>query len=889
MAKQFYIIDGSGYIYRAFYAIRELSNSAGLPTNATYGFTQMLLKIIKDKKPDYLAIAFDERGPTFRHEQYADYKVDRPSMPDPLSQQVPYIHKMVEAFRIPLLKDAGLEADDLIGALAKKGEAAGLEVVIVTGDKDMYQLITPHVTVYDSMKDKLHTEASIQERFGIAPNQIIEMMGLMGDKVDNIPGVAGIGEKTAVALIKEYGTIENLLEHLDQVKKPKLRQSLETEQDKARLSRELATIQVDCPVPFDLEKLETQDPDLDQLIPLLKELEFPSLLKTFSPANHNQSEGLYTLLSEDAIPALVQRIQAEGALAFHFFTDDGDPMTATTLGLALSAAPEFGYYLPLSEGTKMPEDLSALFASEAILKIGHDLKNAALLLHRGGIALQGTYLDTMIAAYLLNPGRRDQSLEAIALDSLQEQLPPLPGTEKETAKTKKAKADAAPPSAEEISAAAHALAEALARRAEALFRLAKQLSEGMAAQSLTTLFEDMEMPLVAVLADIEECGVLIDLKALAEMSKELEERLAALEKTIYTLAKGEFNINSPKQLAEILFERLELTPIKKTKTGYSTNEEVLKQLAAEHPLPAEILNSRQLSKLKSTYVDALPKLVNPKTGRVHTQLNQTVAATGRLSSKNPNLQNIPIRGDLGRRIREAFIAPPGHVLLSADYNQVELRILAHLSDDPKLIESFRTGEDIHSRTAIEIFGLGKDDITAEMRRAAKAVNFGILYGMSAFGLSNNIGVSLQESKRYIELYFEHYKGVKNYIERSLKEATEKGYVTTLFDRRRQIPELASSNSFTRGIGERLAINTPVQGSAADIIKLAMISIWQWMQTKKCKSKMTLQIHDELLFEVPEDEVDLMKKEVAERMGTVADLKVPLTVDVGIGKNWSDAH
>jgi len=884
MAKQFYIIDGSGYLYRAFYAIRELSNSAGLPTNAVYGFTQMLLKIIKDKKPDYLAIAFDERGPTFRHEQYENYKVDRPSMPDPLSQQIPYIHKMVEAFRIPLLKDAGLEADDLIGALAKKGEAAGLEVVIVTGDKDMYQLITPHVTVYDSMKDKLHTETTIQERFGIAPNQIVEMMGLMGDKVDNIPGVAGIGEKTAVTLIKEYGTIENLLEHLDQVKKPKLRQSLETEQDKARLSRELATIQVDCPVEFDLEKLETQDPDLDQLIPLLKELEFPSLLKTFAPAP-SASEGAYMRIDEAALPALVQAIQAGGAFAFHFLTDDGEPMTAATLGLALSAAAASGHYLPLPEGAKMPADLSALFASEAIVKIGHDLKNAALLLHRKGCALKGKNLDTMIAAYLLNPGRRDQSLEAIALDSLQAHLPPL----KEKENNKKGKSEAAPPSPEAISAAAEALGEALARRAEVLFRLAKQLSEGMAAQSLTKLFEEMEMPLVAVLADIEETGVLIDLKALAEMSNELEERLADLEKTIYQLAKGEFNINSPKQLAEILFERLELKPIKKTKTGYSTNEEVLKQLAAEHPLPAEILNSRQLTKLKSTYIDALPKLVNPKTGRVHTQLNQTVAATGRLSSKNPNLQNIPIRGDLGRRIREAFIAAPGNVLLSADYNQVELRILAHLSDDPKLIESFRTGEDIHSRTAIEIFGLGNDDITAEMRRAAKAVNFGILYGMSAFGLSNNIGVSLQESKRYIELYFEHYQGVKDYIDRSLKEATEKGYVTTLFDRRRQIPELASSNSFTRGIGERLAINTPVQGSAADIIKLAMISIWQWMQANKCKSKMTLQIHDELLFEVPEDEVDLMKKEVVKRMENVIALKVPITVDVGVGLNWSEAH
>ncbi|MFQ5597835.1 MAG: DNA polymerase I [Nitrospiria bacterium] len=877
MAKQFYVIDGSGYIFRAYYAIRELSNSAGLPTNAVYGFTQMLLKIIRDKKPDYLAIAFDESGPTFRHESYKDYKADRAPMPDPLSQQIPYIHKMVTAFQIPLLKNSGLEADDLIGALAKKGEAAGLEVVIVTGDKDMYQLITPKVTVYDSMKDKLHTEATIKERFGIAPNQIVEMMGLMGDKVDNIPGVPGIGEKTAVSLIKTFGSIDNLLEHLNEVKKPKLRQSLEKEQDNARLSRELATIQVDCPVEFDLKKLETQSPDLAQIIPLCKELEFSSLLNAFVPLEALESEDDYRVLDEAGLADLGQTIQAEGAFAFAFLTDQAGAMSEKALGLAISTTPGTGHYLPLPVSGKIPKAFGALFASKSIVKIGYDLKDARMLLHRIDIALEGKNFDAHLAAYLLNPGRRDQSLESVALETLQAHLPPLN------------RKDDAPVAEKAIRLGGDTPAGTLCRHAEALCRLGKALGDALAAQSLTTLFEKVEMPLVAVLSDIEETGVRIDLKQLAAMSQELEKKLAALEKTIYTLAKGEFNINSPKQLAEILFERLELTPIKKTKTGYSTNEEVLKQLAVEHPLPAEILNSRQLTKLKSTYIDALPKLVNPKTGRVHTQLNQTVAATGRLSSKNPNLQNIPIRGDLGRRIRETFIAAPGNVLLSADYNQVELRILAHLSDDPKLIESFRIGEDIHTRTAIEIFGLDKDDITAEMRRAAKAVNFGILYGMSAFGLSNNIGVSLQESKRYIDLYFENYRGVKAYIDRSLKDATEKGYVTTLFNRRRHIPELASGNSFTRGVGERLAINTPVQGSAADIIKLAMISIWQWMQDQNLESRMTLQIHDELLFDVPEKEVDLMKKEVAERMENVISLKVPITVDVGVGLNWSEAH
>ncbi len=871
MAKTFFIIDGSSYIYRAFYAIRELSNAAGLPTNAVYGFTKMLLKIIKEKSPDYLAIAFDAKGDTFRNEMYAEYKANRPPMPDPLAQQIPYIHQMVSAFRIPLVQEQGLEADDLIGTLAEKGADAGLDVVVVTGDKDMYQLISPQVTLYDSMKDVSTTEDTIQEKFGIAPNQIIDMMGLMGDAVDNIPGVAGIGKKTAMQLIQTFGNIDTLLTRLDEVKQPKLRQKLENDAEIARLSRDLATIKMDCPMDFDLKQFKVQPPDETQLTPLCQELEFLNLLKELVPTP-DAPELHYEMISEKTLSACLSKVQKDGALVFRLFSSETNPMNAIPYGLAFSTLAGQHYYLPLKEKPDFPKGLKQLFSLKDLVFYGHDIKPVITILNRHGIPFCGKLFDTKIAAYLINPMRRDYSLEGLALEYLKEQV-------ESEQKGLFEQTDTSPETAAPI----------ICREADLIRRLIETLKPRLETQSLTKLFNEMEMPLVFVLSGIEQNGVKIDTGLLKKMSIELEKKLAEITEKIYTLAGGEFNINSPKQLSEILFDRLGLTPIKKTKTGYSTNEDVLTQLSLKHPLPAEILNSRQIVKLKSTYIDALPRLVHPETGRIHTQLNQTVAATGRLSSTDPNLQNIPIRGEMGQRIREAFIAAPGNVLLSADYNQIELRLLAHLSNDPELLDAFKNRDDVHTRTAMELFDLPKDAVTQEMRRAAKSVNFGIIYGISPFGLSNNIGVPLQEAKRYIDRYFELYRGVQDFIESTLKTATEKGYVTTLFDRRRDIPELASKNSFTRGVGERLAINTPLQGSAADIIKLAMIHIWRWMADEGLKSKMTLQVHDELLFDAPEEEVPAIKDKVVSLMEGVVQLKVPMTVDIGVGKNWAEAH
>ncbi len=871
MGKTFYVVDGSSYVYRAFFAIRSLSNSSGLPTNAVYGFTKMLLRIVDEKKPDYLAITFDSKGPTFRHEMYKNYKANRPPMPDLLAQQIPYIHRMVKALRIPIFRENGFEADDLIGTLARKGAKAGLDVVITSGDKDMYQLISPLVTVYDSMKEKVYTEEGIEEIFGIRPDQIIEMMGLMGDSVDNIPGVSGIGKKTAIQLVQSFGTIENLLNRLNEVKRPRLKKMLETEGEIARLSRQLALIKTDCPFNFDLEAYKYRPPDHHLLDPLCHELEFFSLIKNQAPLPDGPTIGIQ-VLNEKNSAEVISDIVRLGETAIALFESPPEKKPVKLLAFALSYRPGKAVYLPIADGNKLPPALKTLLVSQSLCFYGHELKTFLTALKQQDQVCHGRLFDVTIASYLLNPLRRDYSIEGLSLEYLKEEL--------KVDEENKALSDDASP---------EAVIASRCKTVEAILRISKKIKEPLRTQSLDKLFDEMEMPLVPVLSDIEQNGVKIDVQSLHEMSKLLEEKLSSLRALIYSLAGCDFNINSPKQLAEILFNRLGLNPIKKTKTGYSTNEEVLKKLSSIHPLPAEILNIRQITKLKSTYTDALPKLVRPETGRIHTQLNQTVTATGRLSSKEPNLQNIPVRGEVGRQIREAFIAEKGNLILSADYNQIELRVLAHLSGDSQLLESFLSGGDVHTQTAIELFGLQEEKITREMRRIAKTVNFGIIYGISPFGLSNNLGVSLKEAKRYIDLYFEHYHGVQRFIDKTLSEATERGYVTTLFNRRRYITELSSRNSFTRGIGERLAINTPVQGSAADIIKLAMIAIWRWMKSEALKSKMTLQVHDELLFDVPEKEVPLMKEKVRDFMEGVVKLKVPLKVDVGVGSNWSEAH
>lgn len=876
-----YLIDGSAYVYRAFFALPVLSNSKGLQTNAVYGFTTMLMKILREHQPDCLAIAFDEKGPTHRHEEFKEYKAHRPPMPEGMSAQVPYIHKIVEAFGIPVVRQQGYEADDLIGTLARKAEAAGLDVVIVTGDKDMLQLATPAVRIYDPMKDKWVGEAECREKFGVEPARVVEIMGLMGDATDNIPGVKGIGEKTAIKLIAEYGTIEELLRRVEAVTPPRTKALLMEQAENARLSRKLATIHTDCPVEFDAQTFKTHPPNPDKLAPLLRELEFSTLLKNIqtasgsAPAGESLGAGVETIEDEKAAQRFADHAAKEKLVGLHVVLS-GSGVAAELQGIALGTPAGTTVFAARLFGPLKP-----ILTDPTIIKAAHDLKPALLALHRAGVEQVAPAFDTMIAAYLLNPNRRGHALDSVALEVLGYQL----GTG-QAAKKQEEPADLFGHD-DDPSVAATA-----AEAASVVCKLAPLLKARLVEQGSLSLFDEIEMPLVPVLAEIERNGFGLDTKVLHAQSKELERELEHMMGNITRLAGQEFNVNSPKQLATVLFEKLGLKPIRKTKTGYSTDEDTLTQLAAQHELPAQILNYRSLSKLKSTYVDALPELVNPDTGRLHTSLNQTVAATGRLSSTEPNLQNIPIKGEHGFRIREAFVASKGHTLLCADYSQIEPRILAHLSDDPKLKKVFERGEDIHTATAVEIFKLSPELITKEMRRVAKTVVFGIVYGISPFGLSQNIGVSQTDAKKYIDMYFERYAGVKAFIDRTIAEAKERGYTTTITGRRRPIPELQSSDPTQRSYGERQAVNSPIQGSAADVIKVAMIAVNKKLHAELPSTKMILQVHDELIFEVPEKDLvkarHLVKAEM-EGVGPHLGLSVPVKVELGVGKNWREAH
>src|SRR5438128_3014222 len=874
--KTLYLIDGSAYIYRAFFALPALNNSKGLQTNAILGFTTMLLKIIRERKPDGLVVAFDEKGPTSRHAEFKAYKAQRPPMPEGMSAQIPYIHRVVEALNIPAVRQAGYEADDLIGTLACQAEQAGFDVVIVTGDKDMFQVLTSHVRIYDPVKDKWLGEAECRERFGVELARVVEIMGLMGDATDNIPGVKGIGEKTAKKLIAEFGTIENLLTRLSEVKSDKLRGLLEAQADAARQSRQLATIVTDCPVTFERERFRLGEVRTDELITLYRELEFWGLLKTLHPQTNGETrrEERVAVLNDPADRArLVAAIKAEAAVAIHCDLAGAEPFAAAVRGVGVCAGQGQASYFPGEDGLA---DLRPVLEDPAVHVYVHDAKAAWLALRRSGIRLTPRF-DTLVAAYLLNPNRRSPALETLAQEYLAESLDYALPREK----LKKGDLFEQPDPGGTATRAASAAA--------AIARLQPILAEKLTAAGMQELFERVELPLTVVLGEMEATGFRVDTGVLARLSKELESQLDRTLDEIYRKAGMEFNVNSPKQLSEVLFEKLKLPPVKKTKTGYSTDEEVLTQLALQHDLPAEILNYRSLSKLKSTYVDALPLLVRPETGRLHTSLNQTITATGRLSSSEPNLQNIPVKGEWGMRIREAFVAEPGALLLSADYSQIEPRILAHLSQDPVLIGAFARGEDIHMTTAVEIFNLPVAQITKDMRRVAKTVNFGIIYGISPYGLSSQLGISQQEAKKYIEAYFTKFQGVRAFLDRTIAEAKERGYVTTLLGRRRPIVELQSGDPTQRSMGERMAMNTPIQGTAADVIKLAMLAVRRRLAAERTSAKMILQVHDELIFEVVEGEIERVRKIVVEEMEQVVSLAVPLKVDVGVGRNWREAH
>ena len=876
-----YLIDGSAYIYRAFFALPPLANSKGLQTNAVYGFTTMLLKVLRDHRPDYVAVVFDEKGPTHRHEAFKDYKAQRPPMPQGMSAQIPYIHRVVEALSLPVIRQAGYEADDLIGTLARKGEVEGLDVVIVTSDKDMFQLLTPKTRIYDPVKDKWFGEADSQGRFGVEPARVVEIMGLMGDTSDNIPGVKGIGEKTAVKLITQFGTIEELLSRIEEVTPAKTKNLLLEQGEQARMSKQLATIQLDCPLEFVPAHFQAKAPQAEILVSLLRELEFMTLAKAFqgeTPEQNRLGADVEQIHDAAAADAFLKKQPADAMLGVSCVLTGEPGVRADIQGCALGRSDEHAAFVQ-GEARGWPRPLVECLLDGSKLKAVQDLKPLLLALHRQGVEMPGPYFDTMVADYLLNPNRRAHTLEAIAMDLLTYQL----------GAGERDDASKGPQSLFDVD-------EALVRRtgeaAAVTAKVAPMLRERLKEQGSLALFQDVEMPLVPVLADIERNGFLLDVEGLQVLSKELERELEQMVGSIYHLAGGEFNIGSPKQLATVLFETLGLKPLRKTKTGYSTDEDTLTQLASQHDLPAQILNYRTLTKLKSTYVDALPQLVNPDTKRLHTSLNQTVAATGRLSSTDPNLQNIPVKGDYGLRIREAFIAPPGYQLLCADYSQVEPRILAHLSQDPRLLQVFEKGEDIHMATAMEIFNLPAGEVTREMRRAAKSVVFGIVYGISPFGLASNIGVSQADAKKYIETFFENFAAVRTLMDRNIDDGKTKGYTTTILGRRRPIPELQGGDPSQRGVGERMAVNSPIQGSAADLIKVAMIKVHQRLQNELSRCKMILQVHDELIFEVPDQELEQAKQLVKTEMeatGAALGLSVPLKVDLGVGSNWRVAH
>jgi DNA polymerase-1 len=886
-----YLVDGTSYIHRAYHAIRNLSNSKGLPTNATFGFTKMLLKLLDDTRPKYFAVILDAKGPNFRHQIYEEYKANRPPMPEDLVEQLSYIKDIVEGLNVKILEKEGYEADDVIGTLARKGQEKGFRVVIVTGDKDFRQLISPYISLWDTMKDRVTDYESFKEEYGVEPEQIIDLMGLSGDSSDNVPGVRGVGEKTALGLIKEFGSLEAVFEHLPEIKKEKLKENLEKSQPDAALSKKLVTIEQFVPIDEGIEDLRLGEPDHKALSRVFQELEFKGLWDQFATREGAVTTDYRLCLSEEALLSMIEEIKDKGSVCIDTETTSQDPLRAKLVGISFSYEENKAVYLPLDhrylgapvqlELSNALELLKDILQDPQIAKIGQNIKYDALVLRRHGIELQGFHFDTMIASYVINPGLRQHNLAVLAQHYLNHKMisyKDLVGKGKKEMSFSEVDVD---------QAKAYSCEDA-----DMTLRLMALLDKGLHSDRNQDLFYNMEMKLLPVLMEMEFAGIKIDTAFFATMSGRFAEQLREIEKEIFEEAGMEFNINSAQQLGYVLFEKLQLPVQKKTaKTkNYSTDVKVLKKLSSlPHKTPRLLLKYRTLSKLKSTYLDALVKIVNPSTGRIHTSFNQTVTATGRLSSSNPNLQNIPIRGDEGKEIRKGFVAEEGHFLLSADYSQIELRVFAHYSKDSSFVEAFKRDEDIHAATASEILGVSKGLVTPDMRRIAKAINFGIIYGMGPQRLSEELGIDQKTAKNYIDAYYNRYQGVTRYRGEMIAMAREKGYVTTLFNRRRYLPDINHAQQRIRAEAERMAINTPIQGTAADLIKMAMINIHSRMGREGLRSRMILQVHDELVFEVPEGEADLVRSMVREEMEGVHPLDVPLTVDIKIGDNWDEAH
>ncbi len=886
MSDEVYLVDGSAYIYRAYHAVAPLNNAEGMPTHAVFGFLNILKRLIKEKEPRYLAVAFDMRGPVFRHDIYPEYKANRPPMPDDLAVQIPYIKELVAAMNIPCFEETGVEADDIIASAARLLSEQGHKVIIVSGDKDLLQLVGEQVVMWDPMKKKTMDAAAVTEKYHVSPQQLLDCYALMGDSSDNVPGVPGVGPKTAEKLINEHGSLEQVYDALEGMKKSRLKERLGENREAAFLSRDLIRLKYDVKVPDELNAYRPGEPDEDRLRDLYLRLGFNSMVKEETKTVTVPTDGFTLVQSVGELQEMVDRLQTAELLVIDTETSSLDVRRASLVGISLCSDRDRAWYLPLAHCQEdgSPADgqldlktvldaLRPLLESEELPKLGHNIKYDYSVLKRScDLSLKGPLYDSMIAAYLAEPGRRSLKLDELLLErgyQLTAFNDVVEDPKKENCFAFVEPEKACCYSCEDVYASL-LLWEEYRGTLEELEQL--------------DLFYHVETPLLPILADMELAGIGVSDTVLGELEEEFQKELDALEEKIHALAGYSFNIQSPKQLGVLLFEELQLPHGRKTKTGYSTDMKVLEKLAPKHEIPAMIMRYRIIAKLQSTYVKKLKKLIDPESGRVHTSFNQTVTATGRLSSSNPNMQNIPIRSEEGNRIRGAFVPADDLLFLSADYSQIDLRVLAHYSQDTALLHAFRNGEDIHSRTASELFGVSPLLLTSEMRRVAKSINFGIVYGMSSFGLSNQLNISRKEAGRFIDKYFHLYGGVKEFMESVVEQARLDGYVTTLLNRRRRLPEINVKNKTRREFAERTAINTPIQGTAADIIKLAMIRVVPALEQEGLSAKLLLQIHDELVFELPGSEVEATRRVVRDAMENALLLDVPLLVNFEIGKS-----
>ncbi len=898
--KRFFLIDGYAMLYRAHFAMirNPLITSYGLQTSALFGFVNQLFKLLRKGQPDYLMAAFDSSEKTFRHQRYPEYKATREKMPDEMRNQLPYLWKIMDAMRIPIYEVPGWEADDIIGTLARCAQEQGLETYIVSGDKDFMQLVSDRIFLYTpsgrQAELKIYNREKVVDKWGVPPEKIVDLLGLMGDSSDNVPGVAGIGPKTAVELLKTYGSLEAALDHAEEVRNKRAREGLIKCRDLALLSRELVTIDTNMDIEVDWEAMKTEGINVKALQSIFQELEFHTLIKqiaTFqseSQTAENRPDKQYIIINNtDKLKLFLKEIKKGALLSFDLETTSTDPMRAELVGISLSITKDAGYYIPLQGPGVAPNKfgqndeatvlqlLQPVFEDPKLPKTGQNLKYDILILKRKGVPVKGVVFDTMIAAHLLNPELRSYKLDRLSEEYLQYRMVSYESLTGE-GKDKKTLAEV------EVEKVAFYSAE----DADIAWQLSNVLKTKLQEAQLLDFYEKVEIPLIPVLVEMQYTGLYVDGEILHSMSVEISKRIETLSKEIIDLAGTEFNINSTQQLATILFDRIGLKPIRKR----STAENVLEILQYQHPLPKLILAYRKLNKLKNTYLDALPTLINPDTGRIHSTFSQTIAATGRLSSSNPNFQNIPIRREEGREIRKAFRAQEkGWCIFSADYSQIELRIMAHLSQDPALKEAFLHNEDIHARTASDVFSVPLSEVLPEMRATAKVVNFGIMYGAGPFRLSQELGIPRTDAQEIIDAYFKRYAGIKFYIENTLKKAEEDHYVSTLLGRRRPVWNISSGNYVQREAAKRMAINMPIQGTAAEMIKLAMIAIQKNLQEAQYRAKMVLQIHDELLFELPEEEVPAVEKMVVREMKNALPLSVPLVVDCGVGVSWFEAH